>query len=215
MDYKIAASILNADFLRLKEEIDDVADGIDEIHLDVMDGVFVENISFGPSVLAGIAGAYPGMPLEAHLMIIRPQDYWRRFKEIGCGIITFHYEATHHGYILLRDLRQAGVRAGVSITPGTPVSALTSIAEYIDRLLVMTVEPGFGGQKFIPEMLPKIERARKLVGDEVDIEVDGGIDEGTIGDAKSAGANVFVVGSYLFKAQDRRKNLEMLREKLA
>ena len=215
MDYKIAASILNADFLHLQGEIDEIAGGVDELHLDVMDGVFVENISFGPSVLSGLSEAYPGKTLEAHLMIIRPHDYWKQFQEIGSRIITFHYEATHHAYILLRDLREAGVQAGISITPGTPASALTSIANYIDRLLIMTVEPGFGGQAFIPEMLGKIEGARKLLGDDVDIEVDGGIDEQTIGDAKSAGANVFVVGSYLFKAKDRTANLQALREKLA
>ncbi len=214
MHYKIAASILNADFLHLKEEIDDVADGIDEIHLDVMDGLFVENISFGPSVVSGVVAAYPRLTTEAHLMIVRPHDYWKAFMKIGAKIITFHYEATHHAYMLLKELREAGVSAGISINPATPASVLTPIAEYIDRLLIMTVEPGFGGQQFVPPMLGKIERARKLLGDDVDIEVDGGINEHTIVEAQSAGANVFVVGSYLFKAQDRRANLEALREKL-
>lgn len=215
MDYKIAASILNADFLHLKREIDQIADGVDELHLDVMDGVFVENISFGPSVLSGLSKTYPDKTLESHLMIIRPHDYWKQFQKIGSHIITFHYEATHHAYILLRELREAGVQAGISITPGTPASALMPIAAYIDRLLIMTVEPGFGGQAFIPEMLGKIERSRKLLGDDVDIEVDGGIDASTIGDAQSAGANVFVVGSYLFKAKEPKANLDTLRERLA
>ena len=214
MEYKIAASILNVDFLHLKEEIDSVIEGIDELHLDVMDGMFVENISFGAPVLSGLAATYPDTPGEAHLMIARPRDYWRAFKQIGARIITFHYEATPHAYILLKELREAGIQAGISITPATPISALTTITGEIDRLLIMTVEPGFGGQTFIPGMLDKIEKARSLLGDDVDIEVDGGIDEKTIGDAKLAGANIFVVGSYLFKATDRMRNLATLRERL-
>ena len=214
MTYKIAASILNANFLRLQEEIDTLIDHVDEIHLDVMDGVFVENISFGAPVISGLRGAYPDSFSEAHMMIARPHDYYRSFVDAGCNVVTFHYEATAHSYMLLKTLREAGVRAGISLTPQTPVAALEPISELVDRLLIMTVEPGFGGQAFEPAMLRKISAARSLLGDRVDIEVDGGIKDTTIAAVKNAGANVFVVGSYLFKAEDRPARVADLREAL-
>jgi ribulose-phosphate 3-epimerase len=214
MTYKIAASILNADFLRLQEEIDSLIDHVDEIHLDVMDGMFVENISFGAPVISGLRGAYPNAFSEAHMMIARPHDYWRSFVDAGCNVVTFHYEATDHSYMLLKTLRDAGVQAGISLTPQTPVTNLEPIRELIDRVLIMTVEPGFGGQAFEPAMLRKIEAARRMLGDRVDIEVDGGIKDTTIGAVQRAGANVFVVGSYLFKASDRPARVAALREAL-
>ncbi|MFP4485213.1 MAG: ribulose-phosphate 3-epimerase [Spirochaetaceae bacterium] len=214
MDYKIAASILNADFLHLKNEIDTLIDHVDELHFDVMDGVFVENISFGAPVIGGLRGAYPKAFTEAHLMIARPHDYWADFQEAGCNVVIFHYEATDHSYMLLKDIREGGIQAGVSITPQTPVSVLEPIREFIDRVLIMTVEPGFGGQTFEPAMLRKIEEARRLFGDAVDIEVDGGVKDTTIAAIKNAGANVFVVGSYLFNAEDRVGRVNTLREAL-
>jgi ribulose-phosphate 3-epimerase len=214
VNYKIAASILNADFLKLGQEIDSLVDHIDELHLDVMDGVFVENLSFGAPVIGGLRAAYPNTFSEAHLMISRPHDYWQDFKEAGCDVVTFHYEATDHSYMLLKDMRDTGIQAGISLTPQTPVSVLEPIREYIDRLLIMTVEPGFGGQAFEPAMLRKVEAARKLLGDNVDVEVDGGIKDSTIRAVKDAGANVFVVGSFLFKGDDRPGRVATLREAL-
>lgn len=214
MEYKIAASILNANFLKLGEEVDSVVDHVDELHLDVMDGIFVDNISFGPPVLSGLRRAYPQTVLDAHLMITAPHTYWPAFRDIGSDIITFHYEATHHSFILLKQLREAGVQAGISMTPATDVRLLEPIRPYIDRILVMTVEPGFGGQSIVPEMLQKVEKARTIFGDDVDIEVDGGINDATIRSAKDAGANVFVVGSYIFKAADRGAQVAQLRERV-
>jgi ribulose-phosphate 3-epimerase len=215
MQYKIAASILNANFLYLKQEIDAVVDLVDELHLDVMDGTFVDNLSFGAPVLGPLRSAYPNVVMESHLMISKPHAYWGAFRDIGSSIITFHYEATHLRYILLKQFQDAGIGAGISITPGTDAALLEPLREFIDRVLIMTVEPGFGGQAFVPPMLRKIEKTRKLLGDEVDIEVDGGIKDETIRDAKNAGANVFVVGSYIFKAEDKPARVNGLRERLA
>ncbi|TVQ35842.1 MAG: ribulose-phosphate 3-epimerase [Spirochaetaceae bacterium] len=214
MDYKIAASILNADFLRLGAELDAVVPLVEEIHLDVMDGLFVDNMSFGAPVVAGIRAAHPSAVIDTHLMISTPHKFWRDFVAIGSNIVTFHYEATDHAYALLRQLREAGVQAGISVTPATDVRLLEPIRESIDRVLVMTVEPGFGGQAFEPQMLRKIETARRLFGDRVDIEVDGGINRQTIKKVKAAGANVFVVGSFIFDAEDRAARVAQLREVL-
>lgn len=215
MKYRIAASILSADFLKLRSDIDRVIDHVDELHLDVMDGIFVENISFGAPVIAGLRGAYPTHFSEAHLMIARPHDYWSAFRDVGANVVTFHYEATDHSYMLLKTLRDGGVQAGISLTPQTPATVLEPIREFIDRLLIMTVEPGFGGQAFEPAMLRKIETARRLLGDTVDIEVDGGIKDTTIRQVRDAGANIFVSGSYLFKADDPAGRVATLRDALS
>jgi ribulose-phosphate 3-epimerase len=214
MKYKIGASILNADFMRLGEQIAEVAAHVDELHLDVMDGVFVDNISFGTPVIAGIRSAHPDSVIDTHLMISRPHQYWNDFIAIGSDIVSFHYEATAHSYVLLQQLRTAGVQAGISVNPATDVRLLEPIAGCIDRLVIMTVEPGFGGQAFELQMLKKIELARKIVGDDVDIEVDGGINDRTIVDAKAAGANVFVVGSFIFGARDKQGHIALLRDRL-
>lgn len=211
MTYKIGASILNADFLQLGAEISSVVSLVDELHLDVMDGVFVENISFGAPVVSGIRAAHPDTVIDTHLMISRPHQFWKDFVDIGSDIVTFHAEATVHGYALLKQLREAGVAAGISLNPATDIGAIEPVREYIDRVLIMTVEPGFGGQSFEPAMLRKIESARRLVGDGVDIEVDGGINDRTVAEVKSAGANVFVVGSFLFGASDRAERVARLR----
>jgi ribulose-phosphate 3-epimerase len=209
---KIGASILDADFLHLKDQIDAVIEVADEIHLDVMDGVFVDNISFGPSVISQVRAAYPDAFLDTHLMISRPEAMWRIFENAGSNVITFHYEMTPHTYILCKEMRETGVRAGVSVTPATDVEVLEPIKEYVDRVLTLTVEPGFGGQAFVRPMLRKIEKARKLFGDDVDIQVDGGIKDATILDTKKAGANVFVAGSYIFGAEDPRERVLKLKD---
>jgi ribulose-phosphate 3-epimerase len=209
---KISASILDANFMHLKDQIDAVVGDVDEIHLDVMDGVFVDNISFGPAIISQVRAAYPEAVLDTHLMISRPEAMWRHFQTAGSNVVTFHYEMTPHTYIVCKQMHDAGIQAGVSVTPATDVAVLEPVTEYIDRVLILTVEPGFGGQAFIPAMLRKIERARKLFGDDVDIQVDGGIKNTTILDAKSAGANVFVLGSYFFKADDPRERVLEIRD---
>lgn len=198
--------------MRLKQDLDVVVDEVDELHLDVMDGVFVDNISFGPAVISRLRATYPEAFLDTHIMVSRPQALWPAFAAAGSNVITFHYEATPHAYIICKQLAEAGVAAGMSVTPVTDVSLLEPIREHIHRVLIMTVEPGFGGQSFVPAMLRKIEKARKLLGDDVDIEVDGGIKDSTIGSALDAGANVFVAGSYIFKSDDPAGRVHTLRE---
>ncbi len=212
MDFKLSASILNADFLNLEKDIDEVIDSIDEIHFDIMDGSFVNNISYGPQVLSSLKKKYEKITFDTHLMIDNPSKYWRKFYDAGSDFIVFHYEATPHSYIILKNIRDANAKSGISITPGTDVSLLKPIKNYIDRILIMTVEPGFGGQKCIPEMLSKVEKARKMFDKQVDIEVDGGINDRNIADFKKAGANVFVVGSYIFKANNKKQKALKLKK---
>ncbi len=214
MNYKISASILNADFLHLKEDIDSIINHVDEIHLDIMDGNFVDNISFGIPVLKNIFKHYSKMIFDTHLMINSPHKYLKDFISIGSNIITFHHEATTHSYILIKKIKDSGVSAGISVNPGTNIGLLEPLKDIVDRILVMTVEPGFGGQEMIVSMLKKVEKARKLFGDNVDIEVDGGIDAGNILSAKNAGANVFVVGSHIFGSQDRKETIRILKSNL-
>jgi len=214
MNYKIAASILNANFLHLKQEIDAVISHVDEIHLDIIDGVFADNISFGPPVLENIRATYPNAVLDTHMMLMRPELFWKAFHKLGSTFITFHYEVTPHSYIILKQMKDAGVKTGMALTPATDCSALEAIKDLIDRVLILTVEPGFGGQDMIPQMLTKVERTRKMFGERVDIEVDGGINDKTIRSAKDAGANVFVIGSYIFKAEDKKTRVATLRDQL-
>jgi len=210
MEYKLSASILNANFLSLKKDIDSVIKYIDEIHLDIMDGHFVENLSYGFPILEALKNQNYKKPLDTHLMISNPQKYWKSFCKQGSDILTFHYETTSHSYIILKKILEFGCQAGISLTPATPIEVINPIKNYIDRILIMTVEPGFGGQSLIPEMLEKIEKARRIVGDGVDIEVDGGVKPKLINDLKKAGANVFVVGSYIFKAGNKKENCNKL-----
>lgn len=215
VSYKISASILNGDFMSLGSEIESIIDVVDEIHLDVMDGVFVDNISFGIPIVTSVRDAFPDAFLDAHLMIDRPGFFWEPFCKAGSNLVTIHYEADPHAYIILSRIRAAGIGAGISLTPATDARLLEPIKEVLDRVLIMTVEPGFGGQKFIEAMLRKVEVTRKLLGPDVDVEVDGGVDPTTIGRLRDAGANVFVVGSYIFKAQDKRVAVKGLRDALA
>lgn len=214
MKYKISASILNANFLKLGEEIAEIKEYIDEIHLDVMDGHYVDNISFGPELISCIRKEYGSITLDTHLMIDNPDKYWINFIEAGSDILVFHQEATQRAYIILKKIKEMGKLAGISINPATDISLISPLKEIIDRVLIMTVEPGFGGQDFIKPMLKKIEKAREILGDTIDIEVDGGINDKTIRDARNAGANTFVVGSYIFRAKDKVAEIEKLREQL-
>lgn len=203
MEKIVSASILSADFLNLGSEIKRAeAAGCRYIHFDVMDGVFVPNISYGLPVLKAVAGA-ANAELDVHLMITDPLKYVERFAEKGADIITVHLESESDTAGTIDKIHSLGKKAGLAIKPKTPVSAAEKYIDMIDMLLVMTVEPGFGGQGFMSDMPAKIEEARKLIGGRaVPIEVDGGINGSTAELVKNSGADILVAGSYLFKAQD-------------
>jgi ribulose-phosphate 3-epimerase len=209
----IAPSILACDFSRLGEEVASVSRaGADWIHCDVMDGDFVPNISFG-QVVVEAAGRNTTLPLDVHLMIQRPDRYLEEFLE-GAASVTSHLEANHDAGITLDRVRAVGRKAGLSIKPGTPLDQARTLFGRFDILLIMTVEPGFGGQAFIPEMLAKIREASRLrqeLGLDFLIEVDGGITEETAPLCREAGANVMVAGTSVFKATDRAEEIRALR----
>jgi ribulose-phosphate 3-epimerase len=202
---KIAPSILSADFARLGEEVKMLEQiGADYVHVDVMDGQFVPNITIGPLVVAAIRPV-TSLPLDVHLMIQRPSAYVEAFAKAGADIITVHAETDPHLHRLIEQIKATGAKAGVSLNPSTPLSVLDEILPYIDMVLIMTVNPGFGGQSFIPTMLDKIRRLRDRIdalGLDIDIEVDGGISAKNIAEVSAAGANVFVAGSAVFNAPD-------------
>ena len=213
---KIAPSILSADFARVGEEIKLTTEaGADVLHLDVMDGSFVKNISFGPKFIKE-ARPYSKAVFDAHLMIVNPWNYIDRFADAGADIITVHYEACGDRLKdTLKAIKSLGVKCGAVINPDTPVSKIADVIEECDMLLLMSVFPGFGGQKFIPEVLPKIEEAAKLIaqtGKEIDLEIDGGINKENVKLVKDAGANVIVAGSTVFNEPDRAKIIKELRE---
>lgn len=197
-DLKIAPSILASDFSRLGEEISDAIEaGADLIHIDVMDGHFTPNITMGPPVVASIRSVST-VPLDVHLMIENPEDFVEDFANAGADIITFHIEASDHPLRLIDKIKDLGCKAGIVLNPGTSQDDIEFVVDAVDMVLVMTVNPGFGGQAFIPEMLEKIRLVRAMIGDR-DLEVDGGIDDRTAADVYEAGANVLVAGSYIFK----------------
>lgn len=200
---RIAPSILSADFSRLGDEIRAVeAAGADYIHIDVMDGHFVPNITMGPLVVAA-ARKITKLPLDVHLMIAPADPYLSAFAKAGADIITVHAEAGPHLHRSLQAIRAEGKKAGVSINPATPVSAIAHVIDSIDLLLVMSVNPGFGGQTFIHDALDKLQVARALVGERsIDIEVDGGINEETAARVARSGANVLVAGNAIFAGND-------------
>lgn len=213
---KIAPSILSADFARVGEEIRATTlAGADVMHLDVMDGSFVKNISFGPKFIKE-ARPYSTAIFDAHLMIVNPWNYIDRFADAGADIITVHYEACGDRLKdTLKAIKSLGVKCGAVINPDTPVEKIKPVIEECDMLLLMSVFPGFGGQKFIPDVLPKIEAARKLIeltGKEIDLEIDGGITKENVRLVKDAGANVIVAGSTVFNAPDRAQIIKELRE---
>ena len=202
MAVKIAPSVLSADFARLGDEVRAAAEaGADWIHIDVMDGHFVPNITMGPAVTRAIRGV-TDLPLDVHLMISRPELYLESFVQAGASSLTVHAEATPHLHRTVQRIRELGARAGVALNPATPVEVLTDILPHLDLVLIMTVNPGFGGQSFIPGSDEKVARARALIdrlaAAEVELEVDGGIDADTVGSVVAAGATVAVAGSAIF-----------------
>jgi len=203
MRRRIAPSILAADFGRLHEQVQSVVDaGAEVVHIDIMDGHFVPTLSMGPPAVAGLRDF--DVLLDIHLMIERPERHVQDFAAAGADNITVHYEATPHVHKAVQAIKEAGCTAGVALTPSTPVEALTEVRGELWSVLCMTVNPGWGGQAFIPSSPAKVERLRGVVG-EARIEVDGGIDTGTAGAVAAAGASLFVAGSAVFGTDDPAK----------
>ena len=202
---KLAPSILSADFARLGEQIAEVTRaGADYIHVDVMDGHFVPNITIGAPVVASIRRV-TGLPLDVHLMIEHPERYISDFINAGADIITVHVEASPHLLSTIQAIKEQGVKAGVSLNPPTPLSAVDKFIHHVDLVLVMSVNPGFGGQSFIPETLPRIANMRKILDNRkpgIELEVDGGINADNAPDIVEAGADVLVAGNSIFRAEE-------------
>lgn len=211
---KISPSVLACDFTKLGEEVADIERcGADMVHLDVMDGMFVTNISFGLPVIEALRRK-SNMVFDVHLMINEPSRYAKRFIDAGADILTFHFEAEKDPGKLLESIKENGAKAAISIKPKTPAEVIFPYLEKCDMILVMTVEPGYGGQALIPETLDKVREIRGEIikrGLDVDIQVDGGITPSNAKDAISAGANILVAGSSVFKAENRKEAIDLLR----
>ena len=212
---KIAPSILAADFSKLGSEVTDICNGgCDYIHVDVMDGSFVPNISFGSAVMKSL-NSYATVPYDVHLMIQNPDSYLEEFVTDNTEFITVHYEACPHICRTISHIKEQGVKAGVSINPGSPVSCLESVLPFVDMVLVMSVNPGFGGQKFIPETAEKVAQLNKIREENgycFEIEVDGGVNGQTAKLCREAGVDVAVAGSYVYYAYDIKKAIDSIKE---
>jgi len=211
MHVQVAPSLLSADFLHLDQDVESIR-GCDYLHIDVMDGDFVPNITFGPGLVRALSKV--GIPQDVHLMISQPSRHVDAFIDAGAAIVTIHAEADVHLHRTLSHLRKRGVKAGVSLNPSTPVSVLEHVWEELDLVLIMTVNPGFGGQAFIPGGLAKLAQCKKILEDkgraDVLVEVDGGVDLKTAPQVVAAGANLLVSGSALFSAPDRAAFIKQL-----
>ena len=212
---KIAPSMLSADFARLAEDVKDVEKGgADLLHIDIMDGHFVPNLTFGPDVVKSLR-KHTALPFDVHLMVTNPEDYVQAFADIGTEYFTFHAEATPHLHRLVQDIKAHGMKAGIALNPSTPVAVLEDIASDLDMILIMSVNPGFGGQKFIPQTLRKIKKAKALFAyvnrKDAVVEVDGGVNAATIEGVREAGVDIVVAGSAVFGAEDRAAMIQTLR----
>jgi ribulose-phosphate 3-epimerase len=214
---KFAPSILTADLARLKEAIEEAeAAGVDWIHLDVMDGVFVPNLTFGP-ILVEAVRRVTRLPLDVHLMIVNPERYLEDFARAGADVITVHFEATPHAHRAVQKVKELGKKAGLAINPATPLSAFEALLPDLDLALLMSVNPGFGGQKYIPqstERLRRLKAMRDALNPACLIEVDGGVNRATVAEVYRAGADVAVAGSALFNDKPVKENLKELKEVL-
>jgi len=213
MTKKLSPSILDVDFAHLEREIKKIENGgADLLHLDIMDGNFVPNISFGPRIVESIK-SITSLPLEVHLMVEKPENHIKSFINAGGDIVIVHYETSKHLDRLIQTINEAGVKSGIALNPATTLSVIEYLINKIDVLLVMTVNPGFGGQKFIPEMIAKIEKARKIIDNQkksISLEVDGGINLDNIYQVVKAGAEIIVAGQIISKSS----NPEMIIKKI-
>ena len=212
---KLAPSILSADFARLLEDVKKVEKaGCEYLHIDVMDGHFVPNIALGPAIVKSLRKDV-NMVFDAHLMIENPDNYIKEFADAGCDIIVVHQEACTHLHRTIQNIKSHGVKAGVALNPATPIETIKYVLEDVDMVLLMSVNPGFGGQSYIPVVTKKIKELRALIdemGLDIDIEVDGGVKPSNISEVVNAGANVIVAGSAIFNAGDIDEAVKSLRE---
>ena len=211
----IAPSILSADLGNLRQEVKDIeAAGADSIHVDIMDGNFVPNISFGPWIL-DVIRSVSRLPLDCHLMVNRPQDWIPLVASAGADSITVHVESTTHIHRHIETIKKLGKKAGVSFNPGSPVSLIEELLDWVDRVQVMSVEPGFSGQSFIPNALKKIRQLNELRGERnFLVEIDGGVNDQNIKAISEAGADIFVLGSFIFSHPDRKACIASLKDEL-
>ena len=212
---KIAPSILSADFVKLGEDVIAAERaGADLIHVDVMDGHFVPNITIGPLVAKSLQNVTK-LPLDVHLMIEKPDQYIKDFADSGADIITVHEEASVHLHRTLQNIKECGVKAAVSLNPATPISNVELVLPYVDMVLIMSVNPGFGGQKFIPEALTKIEQLKKMINEKglnIEIEVDGGVTVENVAEVHRAGADIVVMGSAFYNSENYEETVKAVRE---
>ena len=212
---KLAPSILSADFARLLEDVKKVENaGCEYLHIDVMDGHFVPNITLGPAIIKSLRKDV-NMVFDAHLMIENPDQYIKEFVDAGCDLIVVHQEACKHLHRTIQNIKSYGIKAGVALNPATPIETIKYVLEEVDMVLIMTVNPGFGGQSFIESMIPKIKELKSLIdkkGLKVDIQVDGGIKPDNVDKVVKAGANIIVAGSAIFNSDDIQHTVDLFRK---
>jgi len=217
MTIKLAPSILDVDFAHLERELKKIENGgADLLHLDIMDGNFVPNISFGPRIVESIK-SITSLPLEVHLMVEKPENHIKSFIDAGGDIIIVHYETSNHLDRLIQIINEAGVKSGIALNPATPLSVIEYLINKIDVLLLMTVNPGFGGQKFIPEMITKIEKARKIIDNQkksISLAVDGGINLDNISKVVEAGSEIIVAGQIISKSANPEMTIKKIKNLL-